>query len=151
VGSQRAILVAFPDALKLLDEQIQWTTDLGNAFLDQQSDVMDAVQAMRMKAKNGGKLETGKEQKVEVKTIETKTIIEIQPANPQIIYVPTYNPVVVYGPPVYPYPPHYYPTSAVVATAAISFGIGVAMGAYWGGCCGGYGWDGAAVGAAAAL
>ena len=49
-------LVAFPQALKLLDENIQWTTDLGNAFLDQQTDVMDAIQRMRKKAKDGGKL-----------------------------------------------------------------------------------------------
>ena len=137
-------LVAFPDALKRLTENIQWTTDLGNAFLDQQSEVMDACQRMRKKAKDAGKLESSKEQKVEVKTVENKTVIEVQPSNPQVIYVPTYNPTVVYGPPVYPYPPVYYPpppsTGAIVATAAISFGVGVAMGAFWGGCCGGYGW-----------
>jgi len=143
-------LVAFPDALKFLDKNIQWTTDLGNAFLDQQTDVMSAVQRMRKKAKDSGKLESSKEQKVEVKTVEQKTVIEIQPSNPEVIYVPSYNPTVVYGaPPVayYPYPPIVYPpppvysTGAVVATAAISFGVGVAMGAFWGGCCGGgYGW-----------
>ncbi len=138
-------LVAFPAALKFLDDNLQWTTDLGNVFLDQQSDVMNAVQRMRKKAKDGGKLETTKEQKVEVKTIESKTIIEIQPANPQVIYVPSYNPVVVYGPPVYayPYPPVVYPAygwGTVAATAAISFGVGVAMGAFWGGCCGAGGW-----------
>src|SRR3954447_2689267 len=98
---------------------------------------------MRKKAKDNGKLESSKEQKVEVKTVETKTIVEIQPANPQVIYVPTYQPTVVYGPPVYAYPPVVYPsTGAVVATAAISFGVGVAMGAFWSGCChGGYGWN----------
>ena len=142
-------LVAFPDALKRLDESIKWTMQLGNAFLDQQSDVMDAVQRMRMKAKNAGKLESSKEQTVEVKTIESKTIVEIQPSNPEVIYVPSYNPTVVYGAapyPYYPYPPMYYPpyygTGAYVATAAISFGVGVAMGAMWsGGCCGwGMGW-----------
>jgi len=137
-------LVAFPDALKLLDENIQWTTDLGNAFLDQQTDVMDAVQRMRKKAKDAGQLESSKEQKVEIKTIESKTIVEIRPSDPQVIYVPTYNPTVVYGPPVYAYPPIYYPpvsTGAIVATAAVSFGVGVMMGAMWSGCChGGYGW-----------
>jgi hypothetical protein len=135
-------LVAFPSALKLLDENIQWTTDLGNAFLDQQTDVMDAVQRMRKKAKDNGKLESSKEQKVETKTVESKTVVVIQPADPQVIYVPTYQPTVVYGPPVYAYPPVVYPsTGAVVATAAISFGVGVAMGAFWSGCChGGYGW-----------
>ena len=136
-------LVAFPQALKLLDENIQWTTDMGNAFLDQQSDVMDAIQRMRKKAKDGGKLQTTKEQKIEVKTVEQKTVIEIQPANPQVIYVPSYNPTVVYGAaPVYAYPPVVYPSAGyVAATAAVSFGLGVAMGAMWGGCCGGgYGW-----------
>lgn len=136
-------LVAFPSALKLLDQNVQWTTDLGNAFLDQQSDVMDAVQRMRKKAKDNGKLESTKEQKVEVKTVETKTIVEIRPADPQVIYVPTYQPTVVYGPPVYAYPPVVYPsTGAIIATSAISFGVGVAMGAMWSGCChGGYGWN----------
>ena len=136
-------LVAFPQALKLLDENIQWTTDLGNAFLDQQTDVMDAIQRMRKKAKDGGKLETTKEQKIEVKTVEQKTVIEIQPANPQVIYVPSYQPTVVYGAaPVYAYPPVVYPSAGyVAATAAVSFGVGVMMGAMWGGCCGGgYGW-----------
>src|SRR5262249_51284036 len=140
-------LVAFPQALKLLDDNIQWTTDLGNAFLDQQSDVMDAVQRMRKKAKDSGNLKTTKEQKVETKTVESKTIIEVQPSNPQVIYVPTYQPTVVYGaPPVYAYPPVVYPpppsTGAIVATAAVSFGVGVMMGAFWSGCChgGGYGW-----------
>ncbi|HEY1336861.1 MAG TPA: DUF3300 domain-containing protein [Bryobacteraceae bacterium] len=138
-------LVAFPDALKFLDTNIQWTQDLGNAVLDQQNDVMDAVQRMRKKAKDGGKLQTSKEQKVEVKTVEQKTVIEIQPSDPQVIYVPSYSPTVVYGapPPAYAYPPVAYPsTGAVVATAAVSFGVGVMMGAMWGGCCGyhGYGW-----------
>jgi hypothetical protein len=136
-------MVAFPQALKLLDDNIQWTTDLGNAFLDQQGDVMDAVQRMRKKAKDGGKLQTSKEQKIEVKTVEQKTIIEIQPADPQVIYVPSYQPTVVYGAaPVYAYPPVVYPSAGyVAATAAVSFGVGVMMGAMWSGCChGGYGW-----------
>jgi hypothetical protein len=138
-------MVAFPQALKLLDDNVQWTTDLGNAFLDQQSDVMDAIQRMRKKAKDGGKLETTKEQKIEVKTVEQKTIIEIQPSDPQVIYVPSYQPTVVYGAaPVYAYPPVVYPpppAGYVAATAAVSFGVGVMMGAMWSGCChGGYGW-----------
>jgi hypothetical protein len=137
-------LVAFPDALKMLDTNIQWAQDLGNAVLDQQTDVMDAIQRMRKKAKDGGKLQSSKEQKVEVQTVEQKSVIVIQPSDPQVIYVPSYNPTVVYGaPPVYAYPPVAYPsTGAVVATAAVSFGMGVMMGAMWGGCCGGggYGW-----------
>jgi hypothetical protein len=128
-------LVAFPDVLKRLDESLQWTTELGNAFLEQQGEVMDAIQRMRQKAKDGGKLESSKEQKVEVKTVESKQVIVIEPSNPQVIYVPSYNPTVVYGPPVYAYPPVYYPpppsTGAIVATAAVSFGVGVMMGAMW--------------------
>lgn len=138
-------LVAFPEAMKMLDENVQWTIDLGNAFLAQQSDVMDAIQRMRRKAKDAGKLDSTKEQKVEVKTVEQKTIVEIKPADPQVVYVPSYNPTVVYGPPVYAYPPIVYPpppsTAAVITTAAVSFGVGVMMGAFWSGCChGGYGW-----------
>jgi hypothetical protein len=122
-------LAALPDAVKQLAENIKWTTDLGNAFLAQQSDVMDAVQRMRSKAKDAGNLKSNEQMKVETKVVESKTVVVIEQASPQVVYVPSYNPTVVYGPPVYPYPPIAYP----VATAAISFGIGVAMGAAWGG------------------
>ncbi len=132
-------LVAFPDALTLLDNNIKWTTELGNAVLDQQSDVMDAVQRMRAKAKQSGKLNSTKEQTVETKIIESKTIVEIQPADPQVIYVPTYEPEYIYGAPAYPYPPMYNP-AGYVATGLVSFGLGVAIGSMWGGCCGGGGW-----------
>ncbi len=137
-------MAAFPDVVKRLGDDIQWTTDLGNAFLDQQSDVMDAVQRMRKKAQGTGALASSEQQKVETQVVEQKTVIVVQPANPQVIYVPTYNPTVVYGPPIYPYPPVYYPPppppGAVFATAAISFGVGMAMGAAWGGSCCGCGW-----------
>ena len=65
-------MAAFPDAVKRLADDIQWTTDLGNAFLAQQSDVMDAVQRMRKKAKDNGALESNEQQKVETKVVETK-------------------------------------------------------------------------------
>ena len=130
-------MAALPDAVKQLAENIKWTTDLGNAFLAQQSDVMDAVQRMRSKAQGAGTLKSTEQQKVEKKVVENKTVVVIEQANPQVIYVPSYNPTVVYGPPVYPYPPIVYPpppsTGAVIATAAISFGVGMAMGAAWGG------------------
>ncbi len=127
-------LAALPDVAKRLADDIKWTTDLGNAFLAQQSDVMDAVQRMRAKAKDTGNLKPSEQQKVETKVIENKTVIIIEQANPQVVYVPTYNPVVVYGPPVYPYPPIYYPPPGYYAAGmAISFGVGVAMGAAWGG------------------
>lgn len=131
-------MAAVPDAVKQLAENIKWTTDLGNAFLAQQADVMDAVQRMRTKAQGAGTLKSTEQQKVETKVVESKTVVVIEPTNPQVVYVPSYNPVVVYGPPVYPYPPIYYPPAgAYVATAAISFGVGMAMGAAWGG---GWGW-----------
>ena len=127
-------MAALPDAVKQLAENIKWTTDLGNAFLAQQSDVMDAVQRMRMKAKNAGNLKSTEQQKVETKVVESRTVVVIEPASPQVVYVPSYNPVVVYGPPVYPYPPIAYPPPGYYAAGmALSFGMGVAMGAAWGG------------------
>ena len=131
-------LAGLPEVVKRLGDEIQWTTDLGNAFLAQQSDVMEAVQRMRKKAQDKGTLKTTEQQKVETKVVETKTVIVIEQANPQVVYVPSYNPVVVYGPAYYPYPPIYYPHWGYYAAgAAISFGFGVAMGAMWGG---GWGW-----------
>ena len=131
-------LAALPDVVNRLANDIQWTTDLGNAFLAQQSDVMDAVQRMRNKAQEKGNLSSTEQQKVETKVIEGKSTIIIEQSNPQVVYVPSYDPVVVYGPAVYPYPPIYYPPPGYYAAGmAISFGIGVAMGAFWGG---GWGW-----------
>jgi hypothetical protein len=131
-------LAALPDVVKRLGDDIKWTTDLGNAFLSQESDVMDAVQRMRKKAQDKGTLKTTEQQKVETKVVETKQVIVIEQANPQVIYVPSYDPVVVYGPAYYPYPPIYYPPWGYYAAGvAISFGFGVAMGAFW---AGGWGW-----------
>jgi hypothetical protein len=131
-------LAALPDVVKRLADDIQWTTDLGNAFLAQQSDVMDAVQRMRKKAEDKGNLKTTEQQKVETKVIESKSVIVIEQADPQVVYVPSYDPVVVWGSPVYPYPPIYYPPAGYYAAGlAISFGVGVMMGAFWSG---GWGW-----------
>ncbi len=132
-------LAALPDVVKQLADNIKWTTDLGNAFLAQQSDVMDAVQRMRKKAQANGNLKSSEQQKVETKTVESTQVIVIEQANPQVVYVPSYNPTVVYGAPIYPYPPIYYPPPGYYAAGmAISFGVGIAMGAAWGGgwCCG---------------
>lgn len=127
-------MAALPEVVKQLAENIQWTTDLGNAFLAQQSDVMDAVQRMRKKAQGAGNLKSTNQQKVETQTIESKQVIVIQQSSPEVVYVPSYNPTVVYGAPVYPYPPIAYPPPGYYAAGmAISFGIGVAMGAAWGG------------------
>jgi hypothetical protein len=131
-------MAALPDVVKRLADDIQWTTDLGNAFLAQQGDVMDAVQRMRKKAQDTGNLKSNAQQKVDTKVVEEKTVIVVEQANPQVVYVPSYNPVVVYGPPVYPYPPIYYPPPGYYyGGMAVSFGIGVAMGAMWSG---GWGW-----------
>ena len=127
-------LAALPDVVKLLSENIKWTTDLGNAFLAQQNDVMDAVQRMRKKAQDAGNLKSSEQQKVETKTVESKQVIVVEQANPQVVYVPSYNPTVVYGAPVYAYPPIAYPPPGYYAAGmAISFGVGVAMGAMWSG------------------
>ncbi|HTC94379.1 MAG TPA: DUF3300 domain-containing protein [Terriglobales bacterium] len=131
-------MAPFPDIVKQMVDGIQWTTDLGNAFLAQQKDVMDAVQRMRAKANEGGKLKSNDQVKVETKKVESKDVIVIEQSNPQVVYVPSYNPSVIWGPPAYPYPPVYYPPAGYYAAGmAISFGVGVAMGAAWGG---GWGW-----------
>lgn len=133
-------MAALPDVVKRLSENIKWTTDLGNAFLAQQSDVMDAVQRMRKKAEEKGNLKSTEQQKVEKKVVENKQVIVIEQSNPEVIYVPSYNPTVVYGAPVYAYPPIYYPPPGYYAAGmAISFGVGMAIGAAtWGG---GWGWN----------
>jgi hypothetical protein len=131
-------LAALPDVVKQLADNIKWTTDLGNAVLAQESDVMDAVQRMRKKAQDKGALKSSEQQKVETQAVEGKSTIVVQPTNPEVVYVPSYNPSVVYGAPLYPYPPVYYPPAGYYAGAALlSFGVGVAMGAFWSG---GWGW-----------
>ena len=115
-------LIQFPTVLDKLSQQLDWTTAMGNAFLTQRGDVMDAVQRMRRKAEKMGNLKSSEQ----VKVVSNPTVIEIQPANPQVIYVPAYNPQVVY---VQPPPPPAPSTGAVVATGLISFGLGVAVGA----------------------
>jgi Protein of unknown function (DUF3300) len=133
-------MAALPEVVKRLADDIQWTTDLGNAFLAQQSGVMDAVQRMRRKAEDKGNLTSTQQQVVETRIVEEKQVIVIEQASPQVVYVPSYDPVAVYGPLLYPYPPIYYPPVGAYAVGrAISFGAGVAMGAFWGG--GGWGWN----------
>jgi hypothetical protein len=151
-------LTAFPPVLTMMNDKLDWTQKLGDAFLAQQSDVMDAVQRLRAKADAAGNLKSNEQQTVTLEqapaTVQQNvtvqgaaapppTIIKIEPAQPQVVYVPTYNPTVVYGAWPYPaYPPYYYyPPGYVAATSVISFGIGMAVGAaLWGGCSwGGYG------------
>ena len=133
-------MAVVPEAVERLANDIQWTTELGNAFLAQQGDVMDAVQSMRKKAQGKGALESNEQQKVETQVVEEKTVIIVESADPEVIYVPSYNPTYVYPPPVYPYPPVYYPPYYAGA-AFVSFSVGVMWGAaIWGGSCCGCGW-----------
>jgi hypothetical protein len=111
-------LALFPDVLDLLANQIDWTTELGTAFLSDPKGVMESVQRLRAQAQQAGNLKSSPQQSVSTETQSGQTIIVIQPANPQVVYVPVYNPQVVYYPP----PPS--------ATAVIlAFGVGIAIGA----------------------
>jgi hypothetical protein len=117
----------FPDVLYSMSDKLDQTTKLGDAFLSQKDDVMDVVQELRSKADEQGNLKTTEQQKV----IVEKNIIEIVPANPEVIYVPVYDPLYVYGPWWYPaYPPYYwyYPPGIIVSGGIISFGFGIFLG-----------------------
>jgi len=133
-------LVNFPQVLAMMSEKLDWTQKLGDAFLAQQKEVMATVQTLRKKAVEAGNLKTTSEQQV---IVEKETII-VQSASPQVVYVPTYNPTVVYGAWPYPaYPPApYYPPGYVAGTALLSFGVGMAVGAAWGYAWGGCNWHG---------
>src|SRR6266567_3313467 len=140
-------LVEFPDVVQRMAGNVQWTTDLGNAFLAQQSDVMDAVQRMRAKAQGTGNLKTSAQQVVQTETVPSgKQVIKIEQANPEVVYVPSYDPQVVYGPPPpqYPYYPYTYP--GYVPGTALAWGAGIALGAAawgsWGGHWGNCDWNG---------
>src|SRR6267142_6481270 len=140
-------LVEFPDVVQRMAGNVQWTTDLGNAFLAQQSDVMDAAQRMRAKAQGTGNLKTSAQQVVETETVPSgKQVIEIQQASPEVVYVPSYDPTVVYGaaPVEYPYYPYTYP--GYVPGTALAWGAGIALGAAawgaWGGNWGNCDWNG---------
>jgi uncharacterized membrane protein YgcG len=144
-------LTEFPSVLDNMAKNLSWTSSLGEAYHNQQADVMTAIQTLRAKAKTAGNLKTTSQVTV---TQQSPQVIVIQPTNPQVVYVPEYNPAVVYG---YPYvvPAYTYvppPAGAVVAAGIIGFGAGIAVGAMMsGGCCGwGYsswncGWHGTAV------
>lgn len=120
-------LTQFPSVLNDLAKNLAWTSSLGEAYVNQQSDVMTAVQVMRAKAQAAGTLQSSSEIKV---VQQGPSTIVIQPANPSVVYVPQYNPTVVYGT---PYVVPAYTPPVAVATAAISFGAGVAIGAAIGG------------------
>jgi hypothetical protein len=129
-------LVAFPNVVSLLNRDVRWTTDLGNAFLAQQKDVMDAVQRMRVRAQQNGKLVSTPQQTVTTETQGGQSAVVIDPPDPQVMYVPDYNPAYVWGPPAWGYyPPLGYP----------AFGFGFGPGIYLGGffpAWAGWGWGG---------
>jgi len=125
-------MAAFPDVVQRMAENIQWMTDVGNAVLAQQKDVMDAVQRMRAKAQGTGNLKTGSEQKVETKTTQSgQQVIVVEQANPEAVYVPSYDPEVVYGaaPAEYPYYPYSYP--GYQPGTALAWGSAIAVGGAW--------------------
>lgn len=130
-------LVAFPDVLARLNQDVRWTTDLGNAFLGQQKDVMAAVQRLRVRAQANGKLKSTPQETVSTQTQDGQSAITIQPADPQVIYVPTYDPAYIWGAPAWGYyPPLYYPTYG------FGWGFGIPIGGFYGGWggWGGWGW-----------
>jgi uncharacterized membrane protein YgcG len=126
-------LVAFPDVIERLNADIRWTTDLGNAFLSQQPDVMNAVQRLRIQAKSNGKLESSPKETVTTEQQGDKSVVVIKPADPEVVYVPYYNPEYIWGPPLYGYYAGWnYPF----------YGFGFGPGIYIGGFFGGLGWGG---------
>jgi len=122
-------LAPFPQVLAMMSEKLDWTQKLGDAFLAQQGDVMDAIQKLRAKAKTQGNLKNTNEQTV---VVQDQTIV-IEPANPQVVYVPYYDTTVVYGPWWYPsYPPFaYYPPGALVTAGFVGFAAGIAVAHAW--------------------
>ena len=135
-----ASLVAFPQALAMMGDKPDWVAQMGDAFLAEPDKVMDTVQGLRKKAKDEGNLENSEQQKVIVEEASSQTIIKIEPADPQVIYVPTYNPTIVYGTWWWPaYPPFYWPPPPGYGfTAGIVSGIGFCIGiaitnSIWGG------------------
>ncbi len=134
-------LVSVPNVLAMMSDKLDWTQNVGDAVLAQQPDVMDSIQRLRSRANANGKLESTSQQTVTVQSQGSKDYVVIEPASPTEIYVPYYQPAVVYGswpypayPPLYFAPPPGYVTASALA-AGVAFGAGVAAGyAVWGHC-----------------
>jgi hypothetical protein len=132
-------LVNFPQVLAMMSEKLDWTQKVGDAFLAQQKDVMGTIQKLRHKAQESGNLKTTKEQVVKVE----QEVIIIESASPQVVYVPSYNPTVVYGAwPYAAYPPYSYAYPGYPWGAGLAFAGGVAVGAAWGYAWGHSNWHG---------
>jgi hypothetical protein len=132
-------LTAFPQVLEMMNDKLEWTRELGDAFLANEKGVMQTVQSLRQKAEAAGNLKSNEQQKV---TKDDSAII-IEPAKTEVVYVPTYNPTIVYGvwwapmyPPYYwPPPPYYYPGYRPGGVFVVGFSIGWVIGAnHWGWC-----------------
>ncbi|HTS07201.1 MAG TPA: DUF3300 domain-containing protein [Candidatus Eisenbacteria bacterium] len=124
-------LAAFPSVLGNMDKNLSWTSSLGDAYYNQQQDVMDAVQVMRRKAQDAGNLKTTPQQKV----VEQDSTIDIEPVDPEVVYVPAYDPWLVYGYPVVAWPGWYPYPGIWFEGPYLSFGIGFGIGWF-----GGFGW-----------
>jgi hypothetical protein len=135
-------LVVFPDVMKRLNDDVTWTTNLGNAFLAQQNDVMDAVQRMRQRAQQAGRLQSTPQLNVQTTDQNGQPYIDIEPADPDVMYVPAYDPEWIWGPPLwYPYPRWYYPPRSILRGGMyFGFGGGINVGLYFGS--GWTGWGG---------
>ena len=131
-------LAVTPDVLAMMSEKLDWTEKLGDAVVDQQPDVMDAIQRLRAKAQANNKLTSTKQQTVKVDQVQGRQVIAIQPTDPDTVYVPYYDPAVVYGAWPYPdYPPYYWPPPPYVGygllAGGLAFGAGYALGNWWSG------------------
>jgi hypothetical protein len=124
-------LTQFPSVLENMDKNLSWTSSLGDAYANQEQEVTDAVQSMRQQAHKAGHLNSNEQEKV---TTQGNTII-IEPANPEVVYVPAYDPWLEYGEPIVAYPGWYPVPGIFLAGAGIGFGIGFGVGFF-----GGYGW-----------
>jgi hypothetical protein len=124
-------LTAFPSVLGNMDKNLSWTSSLGDAYYNQQQDVMDAVQVMRQRAQQAGNLKTTPQQTV---TTQGSTIV-VQPANPEVVYVPAYDPWLVYGGPIMAWPGWYPYPGIWFGGPYLSFGVGFGIGFF-----GGFGW-----------
>ena len=111
-----------------MDRNLQWTTDLGNAYYNQPQDVFEAVQVMRQRAQAAGNLQSTPQEAVS----NDQGYIQLTPVNPQVVYVPTYNPWTVYGEQVSPYPGFSLlgALQSFLGSSPINYGLGIAMSAF---------------------
>ncbi len=133
-GASVKALTQFPSVLDNMAKNLTWTSTLGEAYHNQASEVMAAIQTLRAKAKDEGNLKSGSQITV---TQQSPDTIVIEPTNPQVVYVPQYDPAVIYGT---PYVIPGYTIGAVAAGSLLGFGTGIALGAFAGGGCCGWGW-----------